>query len=241
MKKLISFICTAALFFTIAGCAEGADPAQSGQSENGSQSRDPVEPPNIEVCKDCGKEPCVCAERPNPNSDVKINTDLLDEFGMTLSELEKKYGRAISGRRNDVDDNGNPMTFVTNTYFFEGNTRGYIFPVEDEASVQGTLSDGTSRVKETDKWGNRIEYREFVGQVKDLFLGFKEAMHIEMFEKTYGIELVYPKMEKYEETSFAASYDDYERRCSVHIIYVQNGIIEPDATIHINYFSEGLF
>jgi len=93
MKKLSFFL---ALVLVLAACG-GTEPAAEPDDKTTTTTttttttspQQPPEPPNPEICKDCEKEPCVCVEEPNSNPDARINTDLLDEFGMTLSELEK--------------------------------------------------------------------------------------------------------------------------------------------------------
>jgi hypothetical protein len=170
MRKLIALFCIASMLFMLAACSEGdyIAPEQPSEDSRTIQS----------------------AETPEIKQDIRINTDLLDDFGMTLAELEEKYGRAISGRDDKfVTDNfgGGEQEYSRFTYYFEGSELGYTFvgttyighyEFDEE---QRTLSDGTARISSDSVFGI------FEGQVKDLFTDMEKEMTLEEFNKKYGV------------------------------------------------------
>jgi hypothetical protein len=79
-------------------------------------------------------------------TEVRLDTEFLSEFGMTLSELEARHGRAVSGR----------IESERATYFFRGSGGSYSFEILDNEltlNSQNTLTDGTARVNNVDSHG----------------------------------------------------------------------------------------
>ncbi|MCL2693476.1 MAG: hypothetical protein FWE60_00040 [Oscillospiraceae bacterium] len=195
---------------------------------------------------------------------VRLNTELLDEFGMTLAELEEKYGTATRGEFEsmvyyDVD------MYI---YYFEGGFGGYVFmATEDE--TEGVLSDGTPRVGEIDSYGYRIEFISFINspinrllntdgaRADDLFLGITGSISVEELKRTPGVEIAvdtngnsvfysyytppicpswgYPDGHSgFWETGFWQG-----ENFSVSILHETEDVIEPDSQLFLRYYPHG--
>jgi len=122
---------------------------------------------------------CAASNEINP----EINTDLLEDFGLTLPELEKKYGKAIKSEIDDSQSKCEYIPFTDYTYFFKENTKGYIFRVygsideqKDSTNEDKTQPDDMIRVNEINRDGERIEFEYYVGYVGDLVLGVEKPL-----------------------------------------------------------------
>jgi hypothetical protein len=199
----------------------------------------PSEPtePTVDV-QATGTAAPVVTTAPTEVQEMRINTEFLEEFGMTLSELEEKHGNAVRG---EVDDSlsQNEMLFrTTYTYFFEGDNRGYTFWVEgenaNEVNKQRSQADGVSRLNDTCSQGERIEFHWFSGQAKDIFLGFEEPMSFVEFKKVYDIDT--------DGSSFLVVWNGFDYGFNVRELIdsqADNGIISPESIISVRFYPYG--
>jgi hypothetical protein len=227
----------ATLTITIAGCSEVVPNAPERTTQTTAEVTAPTVPseptePTVDVQANRTAAPVVTTA-PSEVQEMRINTEFLEEFGMTLSELEERHGNAVRGEVDDSNSSADFRPTTSYTYFFEGTSRGYTFWFDgegvNEVSAQRSLPDGTSRVEEADRWGNRIENNWFDGQVKDLFLGMEKEMTIEEFEKAYGMEFhfrVFLHIWNGHYYLIVLKPDDKE-------------IIKPDSGLGIRYYREG--
>jgi predicted small lipoprotein YifL len=128
-----------------------------------------------------------------PNTgEMRINTEFLEEFGMTLSELEEKYGLAKRGEVDDSLSKVEALYRTTYTYFFEGNNRGYNFWIEgedeNEVNEQRSSTDGVARVNDVNRRGERIEFHWFSGQVSDLIIGLEATITYRELKNFFDVE-----------------------------------------------------
>jgi len=167
-------------------------------------------------------------------AEPSVNADLLDEFGMTLGELEAKHGSVTGGEYNP--DN---KSF---TYYFGDSDIGYTFLYNAEQSGE-TLSDGTPLVTP-----NSV-YNYFKGKVGDVFLGFGNKMNSEEFNKMFGGFDVFderhegclavPPPADWELPDWSSGFyhwNDYAN----FVVYINhdNDVITPDSLIEFIYQDE---
>jgi hypothetical protein len=232
----------------------------------------------VEICKDCEEDPCECEEASlfNPdlinfdvsiNSGVRLNTELLGEFGMTLSELERKYGTVS---RSQFDSIGYAEENIY-TYYFRSGLGGYGFTTTENNTENALFADGSSRVSEVDERGQRIVFTSFKGsraanrllntdsaRADDLFLGMTGSISVEELKRIPGVEI--PIFEGDGEPAFYSMY--YPPVCpewgyadghsgfwytsfwqgeefTVSVLHEKEGVIELDSQLFISYYPQG--
>jgi hypothetical protein len=217
-KILLISLVTILMLSALSACHEGdyIVPAQSGDYSP------PVEP----------------AQTPEIIKEIRINTDLLDEFFMTFEEAEKKYGVVVNAIPAGMDfdyinANGEEQTFINTkyTYFFGENARGYNFSA-NEADDKRTLPGGIPVPK------SEIRYQESGNlQVKDLFIGFEEPMTVEDFLKAIGNTGGYETTLMPTDNPWHVPFNAELFPFATGFWYFYNGII-GDFNIHIEHSSE---
>ena len=195
-NRILSLLCIAGLLCAIPACREGGEVTDITEPTGDTTAETPTEVTGAtpaDTTDVTGGATPIEPYRPDltvvppEKQKIKLNTDLLDEFGMTFGELEKKYGEAVSAKPAGkdyeyVDANGNKQNFVNSqyTFFFEKGGRGYTFSISD-SNENRKLSDGTRVPK-----ANELYQETGDLQVKDLLLGMEKAMTIEDFMKAIG-------------------------------------------------------
>ena len=88
--RITSLLLIATLTLGIAGCSEGnsINPANSDEAVRTSISVSSDE--TTVITRETDETVATTKETNTEKSGIRINTDLLDEFGMTFGELEKK-------------------------------------------------------------------------------------------------------------------------------------------------------
>jgi hypothetical protein len=243
MKKLTAILLTAALTLALTGCGE-TDPGVDNRTAAPDIT---TAPPDTTIT------PPV-----TPNiGEMRLNTDFLNEFGMTLSEIEQRRGNIISGETGALENDGRVSSF---TYFFErGEGRGYHFSLVNndwEPNAQKTISDGTARLDDVDRQGERIEFVAFNGRVDEVFLGMESTISPDDIEKILGIEislnidgsstfysgtsLYYCGVRDIEISTFRTTFVHTEY-FSFHIEHDKDGVIEPGSELNVTYWSKGVW
>ena len=244
MKRIIlSMLIAVAMTLTLAACSEGGTPTRSDAPTGTSEAAKPTEPTGTE------------GETPN---EIRIDTEFLDEFGMTLSEIESRRGNAISGTERVIGDR-----IEEYIYFFErGNDRGYSFSLEYSdwtPDNQRRLPDGTARVDDTDRRGARIEFRRFSGQASNLFLGMEGEIYVDDIKKIVGIEFGTdwngePVFYSSYSPPISAELDPYygghdgfwmttfwlDKEFVVVLIHDKESLIQLNSKLEMSYFPQGV-
>jgi hypothetical protein len=226
MKKLTAILLITALTLALTGCGE-TDLAANPNADNRTAAitETPGIPPNI--------------------GEMRLNTDFLAEFGMTLSELEEKYGSVSRGTENRLDIEGNPHHRAVFTYFFGDNPIGYDFMSWDEVDNEMIIDDGTARVKEPSILG---EFRNYEGPVSALFLGMDDELSVLDIPKIPGLEICLFNGEPNFNSWYGLTLEMYvtsflihcnEQCFSVMIRHEKESIIEPNAQLNMGFPMDG--
>jgi hypothetical protein len=248
--KIIAMLLITAMTLAIAGCSEGNSPTAERTAEPDNRTV-AQETAGVTIDSQANRTmPPVVTTLPPEEQEMRINTEFLEDFGLTLSELEEKYGSIVRGEANGVEtdvETGNVVVVcehATLTYFFEGVSGGYIFFVEDENSLHGIISDGTARVTDTNR-GMSVEFFRFEGKVKDLFLGMERPMTVDEFNRAYRVDFTtFPaySVSNYLSTYERGLYDWIDYGTPYHVIDIfheKEDIIEPDSILSMQYYPGG--
>ena len=126
-NRILSLLCIAGLLCATTACREGGEVTDITELTD-ITAETPTEP--TEPTEDTTVEPYRPGDttKPPEKQKIKLNTDLLDEFGMTFGELEKKYGEAV--------EIGNPGQGGGIWCEFENNYRRYVWYIGLEEDFQ---------------------------------------------------------------------------------------------------------
>jgi hypothetical protein len=235
-KQLLSIICIAVILaITLTACTESDPNAPDRTTQTTAEVTAPTVPseptePTVDVQANRTAAPVVTTA-PTEVQEMRLNTEFLEEFGMTLSELEERHGNAVRGEveQTGLSDGVTPYNFYT--YFFEGFGRGYTFLALADNAQRDTISDGTARV------GEESIFFNFQGQVKDFFLGMENSMTVEEFEKTYGGKFSFITYDLEDEYIYQSSFwfDDHDIHYNFSIRFKEREIIELDSRLSIQF------
>jgi len=207
-KKITAILGTAALLLSLTACANTGEVRQGDEQGSEGESVKPVitDTPT---------------EQPTEPSGIRLNTELLSELTMTLSELEEKHGKIVDTTINNSGDH---------TYFFErGNNICYGF----------TEWDGHNRAGEH-------RSLDWMGvQVRDLFLGTENAIADYDVEKVIGLKIDMEPLFPEQSTLLLSDYSVasgfyftifwHGGHYLMRIAHTKEGVIEPDSWVTVAY------
>jgi hypothetical protein len=133
------------------------------------------------------------------------------------------------------------------TYFFEGNSMGYTIWIEDvdnenadEIDKQrSSLSDGITRVNDINRYGQRVEFIRFDGQVGDLVFGIEKPITYRGLKEFFGVEPLHGHF------LFWRNGDEYlinvgtvdER--GTWTPYDNDDLVRPNSRLSMSYYRDG--
>ena len=246
-KRIISTLCALSLLLTLAACSEGEVGAGGSEDAGGSESSRSAQESAAEDARGTagavmtgepvgtaavtsGSEPGSAGtrERTEPpvvvaSNELRLNTELLAEFGMTLSELEVKHGRISDAR---IDTNSGDHTYQ----FERSHNRRYGF----------TEWDGHNREGET-------RSLDWIGiPARELFWGMENAISDYDVEKAKGLKIdMEPQLPErstllLSDYSVASGYYFttfwHGGHYLIRIAHTKEGVIEPDSMVTVGYY-----
>jgi hypothetical protein len=185
-------------------------------------------------------------------TELRLDTEFLAEFGMTLSEIEQRRGRTTNEHISSVNNDGSVAGY---TYYFErGNDRGYYFCLlysnfvmyEYEIAVANS-PDSVTRLADVDNSGERIIFKGFTGVAADVFLGLESAINSEDLRTISGVEVSVD--ENGNDTFWMGhnSIGDYvtefwhNGHYLISIRHENERVIEPNSWLSITYYPQGVW